>query len=237
MSSMSNTRKLALAAGILYLVTFAASIPTLALKQPLVDHADFVLGNGNETVVIWGGLLDFICAVAGIGTAVALFPVLRRFSRTSAIGFITTRTLEAAILVVGAISLLSVVTLRNEVVGGDASSLLTTSRSLVAFHDWSFLFGPGFMPAFSALFLATVVYRFRLVPRVIPIMGFIGAPLLLASSLATMFGEHGQVSDSAVVFALPIAAWELSLGVYLVVKGFQRSTPADTPVAAPALAA
>ncbi len=237
MSSMSNTRKLALAAGILYLVTFAASIPTLALKQPLVDHADFVLGNGNETVVIWGGLLDFICAVAGIGTAVALFPVLRRFSRTSAIGFITTRTLEAAILVVGAISLLSVVTLRNEVVGGDASSLLTTSRSLVAFHDWSFLFGPGFMPAFSALFLATVVYRFRLVPRVIPIMGFIGAPLLLASSLATMFGEHGQVSDSAVVFALPIAAWELSLGVYLVVKGFRRSTPADTPVAAPALAA
>jgi hypothetical protein len=234
---MDNTRKLALVAGVLYLVTFAASIPTLALKQPLVDHANFVLGHGSTTSVIWGGLLDFVCAVAGIGTAVALYPVTRRFSRTSAIGFITSRTLEAAILVVGAISLLSVVTLRNEVVGGDASSLLTTSRSLVALHDWSFLMGPGFMPALNALFLATVVYRFRLVPRWIPTLGFIGAPLLVASSLATMFGGHGQVSDTATLFALPIAAWEFSLGVYLAVKGFQRSTSADAPAAAPALAA
>jgi hypothetical protein len=234
---MDNTRKLALVAGVLYLVTFAASIPTLALKQPLVDHADFVLGHGSATSVIWGGLLDFVCAVAGIGTAVALYPVARRFSRTSAIGFVTSRTLEAAILVVGAISLLSVVTLRNDFAGGDTSSLLTTSRSLVALHDWSFLMGPGFMPALNALFLASVVYRFRLVPRWIPMLGFIGAPLLVTSSLATMFGGHGQVSDTATLFALPIAAWELSLGVYLAFKGFQRSTPSDAPVAAPALAA
>ena len=115
MKSMDTTRKLALAAGVLYLLTFAASIPTLGLKAPLVDHADWILGNGSATGVIWGGFLDFVCAVAGIGTAVALYPITRRYSRTSAIGFITTRTLEAAILVVGAISLLSVVTLRNDV--------------------------------------------------------------------------------------------------------------------------
>jgi hypothetical protein len=237
MKSMDTTRKLALAAGVLYLVTFAASIPTLVLKQPLVDHVDFVLGHGNETSVLWGGLLDFVCAIAGIGTAVALYPVTRRFSRTSAIGFLSSRTLEAAILVVGAISLLSVVTLRNDIVGGTTVSLTTTSQSLVAMHDWSFLFGPGFMPALNAVFLATVMYRFRLVPRVIPMMGFIGAPLLVASSLATLFGGHGQISDTATLFALPIAAWELSLGVYLTVKGFQRSSLVDAPAASPALAA
>ena len=238
MRSMTTTRKLALAAGVLYLVTFAASIPTLALKGPLVDHADFVLGHGNDTGVIWGGLLDFVCALAGIGTAVALYPVTRRFSRTSAIGFVTTRTLEAAILVVGAISLLSVVTLRNDFAGGSTSSLLTTSRSLLAMHDWSFLFGPGFMPACNALFLATVMYRFRLVPRFIPLMGLVGVPLLLASSLATFFGGHGQVSSSAFVFALPIAAWEFSLGAYLTFKGFQRPVDGtDAPVASAALAA
>jgi hypothetical protein len=232
MKSMDTTRKLALAAGVLYLVTFAASIPTLALKAPLLDHADFILGHGNETSVIWGGLLDFVCAIAGIGTAVALYPVIRRYSRTSAIGFVTSRTLEAAILVVGAISLLSVVTLRNDVVGGDPASLLTTSRSLVALHDWSFLFGPGFMPAINAVFLATVMYRFRLVPRVIPLMG------LIASGLATMFGGHAQTSSTALLFALPIAAWEFSLGVYLTFKGFKRSATADdAPVASPALAA
>ena len=155
MKSMDTTRKLALAAGVLYLVTFAASIPTLALKAPLVDHADWILGHGSDNGVILAVPLDFVCAVAGIGTAVALYPVVRRFSPTSAIGFITSRTLEAAILVVGAISLLSIVTLRNDVVGGDTASLLTTSRSLIAQHDWSFLFGPGFMPAINAMFLAT----------------------------------------------------------------------------------
>jgi hypothetical protein len=235
---MDTTRKLALAAGVLYLVTFAASIPTLALKEPVVDHANFILGHGGQTGVLWAGFLDFVCAIAGIGTAVALYPVTRRYSRTSAIGFVTTRTLEAAILVVGAISLLSVVTLRNNVVGGNTSSLLTTGQSLVAMHDWSFLFGPGFMPAFNALFLATVMYRFRLVPRWIPMMGFVGAPVLFASSLATLLGGHAQVSDTATLFALPIAAWEFSLGVYLTVKGVKRSANDDeAPVPSTALAA
>src|SRR5262245_9480902 len=104
MRSMDHTRKLALAGGVLYLLTFAASIPTLVLKAPVADHADFIVGHGSTTGVLWGGFLDFVCAIAGIGTAVALYPIVRRCSRTSAIGFIATRTLEAAILVVGAIS-------------------------------------------------------------------------------------------------------------------------------------
>ena len=104
-------------------------------------------------------------------------------------------------------------------------------------HDWSFLFGPGFMPAFNAIFLATVMYRFRLVPRFIPIMGFVGVPLLFASSLATLFGGHGQTSSTAMLFALPIAAWEFSLGIYLTFKGFQRPIDTDAPVASAALAA
>jgi hypothetical protein len=235
---MDSTRKLALAGGVLYLVTFAASIPTLALKAPVVDHADFILGHGNATGVIWAAFLDFVCAVAGIGTAVALYPVIRRLSPASAIGFISSRTLEAAILVVGAISLLSIVTLRNDVVGGDPASLVTTGQSLVAMHDWSFLFGPGFMPAINAVFLATVMYRFRLVPHIIPLMGLIGAPLLFASSLATMFCGPGRVSSSAFLLAVPIAAWEFSLGVYLMVKGVRRpAIITHAPVESPPLAA
>jgi hypothetical protein len=130
------------------------------------------------------------------------------------------------------------VTLRNDVVGGDTASLMTTGQSLVAVHDWSFLFGPGFMPVFNALFLATVMYRFRLVPRFIPLMGFIGAPLLFASSLATLLGGHGQVSSTATLLALPIAAWEFSLGVYLTFKGVKRAAAdTETPAPSPVLAA
>ena len=238
MKSMDTTRKLALAAGVLYLVTFVASIPTLGLKAPLVDHADWILGNGSGNRVIFAGLLDFVCGVAGIGTAVALYPIVRRYTRTSAIGFVTTRSLEAAILVVGAISLLSVVTLRSHVVGADSASLMATSRALVAQHDWSFRFGPGLMPAFNALFLATAMYRFRLVPRIIPLVGLVGAPLLVASTVVTMFGGPSQTSSTAMLAALPIATWELSVGVYMIVKGVKRPVEAvDAPVASPALAA
>lgn len=239
MRTMDSTRKLAFAAGVLYLITFVASIPTLGLKAPASDHADFILGHGGTTGVVWGGLLDFVCAMAGIGTAVALYPITRRLSRSRAIGFITTRTLEAAILVVGAMSLLSIVTLRSDVTGADTPALMATSRALLAMHDWAFLFGPGFMPAFSALFLATVMYRFALVPRWIPTLGLIGVPLLLASSLSTVLGGHGQVSSSAFVLALPIAVWELSLGVYLTVKGVREPVDpgTDAPTASPALAA
>jgi hypothetical protein len=232
----TRARKLALAGGVLYLVTFVASIPTLGLKSPLVDHADWILGHGSDKGVIAACLLDFVCAIAGIGTAVALYPITRRFSRASAIGFISSRTLEASILVAGAMSLLSVVTLRGS--GGDPASLLTASRALVAAHHWAFLFGPGFMAPINALFLATVMYRFRLVPRAIPLIGLLGVPLILASDLATMFGGFSQTSSGAMLLAFPIATWEFCLGVYLTVKGVRRSADvADAPVASPALAA
>jgi hypothetical protein len=233
----TNTRKLALAAGVLYLVTFAASIPTLALKAPLVDHANWILGHGSDKGVILACLMDFICAVTGIGTAVALYPIVRRFSPASAIGFITSRTLEAAILVMGAISLLTIVTLRGNA-GGDTASLLTASRSLIAAHHWAFLFGPGFMPAINAMFLATVMYRFRLVPRIIPLMGLVGAPLLLGAGVTILFGGFTQTSTAAFFLTLPIAAWEFSIGVYMTVKGLNLpAVAAEAPVARPALAA
>ena len=189
--------------------------------------------------MIFACLLDFVCAVAGIGTAVALYPIVRRFRPTAAIGFVTSRTLEAAILVVGAISLLSIVTLRGNVVGRrhrvTADGRAGRSSPL---HHWAFLFGPGFMPAINAMFLATVMYRFRLVPRIIPLMGLVGAPLLVAAGIATMFGGFSQTSTAAFFLALPIAAWEFSLGVYMTVKGLDLpAVAADAPVASPALAA
>jgi len=226
---MSYTRKLALAGGVFYLLTFVFSIPTLSMKAPL-DNVDFILGAGSSTGVVWAALFDFICGVAGIGTAVALYPVTRRVSRTSALGFVTSRVVEGAILVVGAIAIMAIVTLRQDLAGatGDvAASLSVTGRSLMAIHDWSFLFGPGFMPAFNALLLGSILYRSRLVPRWIPTLGLIGAPLLLVSSMGTLFDAWGQVSDLSTLLVLPLATWELSVGIYLAVKGFRPSPLTD----------
>lgn len=220
---MDSTRRTALVAGAFYLITFAASIPAVVLLGPVLGNPDYIVSAGADTQVLWGCLLDVVNALAGIGTAVALFPVVKRQNEALALGFVTSRMLEAAVIMIGVVSLLAVVTLRQDVTGADAASLVTAGKSLVAVRDWTLLLGPGLMPALSALLLGSLMYRSRLVPRVIPTIGLIGAPLLLASDIATLFGVFGQFSSPALFLALPVAAWELSLGVWMVVKGFKPS--------------
>jgi len=217
---MSSLRKTALVAGALYLITFVTSIPARVLFGPVKDPA-FILGTGvADTQVLFAGLLDVLLAFACIGTAVALYPVVKRQNEGVALGFVGSRTLEAAIIVTGVIALLSVVTLRQAGAGADA---LVASQTLVAVYNWAFLFGPGFMACVNALLLGSLLYRSGLVPRIIPLIGLIGAPLLFVSDLAVLFGIWDQVSLPAGIATVPIALWEVSLGVWLVVKGFKPS--------------
>ena len=145
----------------------------------------------------------------------------RGLDRDAALGFVTARVLEGSMIFAGVASLLSLVTLRHY--PGGAAALVTTTASHVAVYNWTFLLGQSLMPAINALLLGTLLYRSRLVPRALPVLGLIGAPLLLAADIATLFGAIGQFSALAAVAALPIAAWEFSLGVWLVVKGFKPS--------------
>lgn len=223
----SKTMRLtALVAGVLYLITFVTSVPTLALYKPLRDHADFVLGAGSATGVMSGALLEVALALACAGTAVALFPVAKRQSETAALGFLVARMLEASLILVGVISLLSILTLRRDVAGtpgADPRSLVSAEHTLVAVYDGTFLLGQSLMPVVSALCLGSVMYRSRLVPRIIPAVGLFGAPLLLASDIAIFWGVYQQGASLAGLAALPIALWEFALGVWLVLKGFRPS--------------
>jgi hypothetical protein len=230
---MDPMRKAALFAGLAYLATFIFSIPALGLYDDVLNNPSFVFGGGSSDGVLWGAAFEVITALAGIATAVFLYPVVRRYGRTGAIGFVASRTLEAAMIFVGIVSVLSILTLRQDAVGADGPALATSAQVLLAMKDWTFLLGPGLMAVVNALCLATVLYRSRLVPRIIPTIGLVGAPILLASDVATLFGAYDQVSGAALVGALPIAIWEFSLGVWLTVKGF-RSPAASrltTPVA------
>jgi hypothetical protein len=228
------TRRISLAAGVLYLLTFV-SIPTLALYKPVKDHVGtFVLGAGSDTGVLWGALSEVIVGLAGIGTAVVLYPVIKRASKTAALGLVTARVLETSLIFVGVISMLSIITLRTHVAGTagvDSAALVTTGHSLVAVYNWSFLLSQSLMPVACDLLLGYALYRSGLVPRILPIVAFVGAPLLLASDIAVFFGAYGQVSPLAALAALPIAAFEFSLGAWLVVKGF-KPTPL-TSISAP----
>src|ERR1700730_5905100 len=209
-------RKMSLAAGVLCLLTFV-SMPTLVLYGP-VKTANYILGAGPDTGVLFGGILEIIVALAGIGTAVALFPVLKRQNEGIAMAFVGSRVLEAGTIFAGVACLLTVVALRQAGAGADA---LVTSHTLVAMYDRIFLIGQSFMPAVDDLLLGILLYQSRLVPRVLPLLGLIGVPLLVASDIAVLFGVVG--TSQAAVFALPIALFEFSLGVWLVVKGFQPS--------------
>ena len=204
---MPPMRRISLTVGILYLLTFV-SIPTLALYKTVKDDAGaFVLGAGSTSGLQWGALSEVIVGLAGIGTAVVLYPVAKRVSQTAALGFVAARILEACLIFVGVVSLLSIMTLRNDVAGTagtDSASLVTMGHGLVATYNWAFLLSQSLMPVACDLLLGYVLYRSALVPRIFPVVAFVGAPLLLVSDIAVFFGAYTQVSPLAVLAALPV---------------------------------
>jgi len=211
----SAHRKMSLTTGILYLFTFV-SIPTFALYRP-VKGVNYVLGSGSDNAAIIGAILEIIVALAGIGTAVVLFPILRKQNESAALGLVACRTLEAGTIFVGVAFLLSIVTLRQDGAGANA---LVPSHALVALYDRIFLLGQSFLPAVDDLLLGFLLYQSRLVPRALSRIGIIGAPLLVAGYTAVLFGLIAQHGPVAGLSALPVAVFEFSLGVWLVVKGF-----------------
>jgi hypothetical protein len=220
---MTSSRKTALVAGVFYLITFI-SIPTLALYHPVLNDRDWIISSGGHTGVLVGGFLEVIVAVAGIGTAVTLYPVVKRQNEGFALGFVTARVVEAVMIFTGVVSLLSLVTLRQDLggaAGANAAALVATGASHVAIYKWTFLLSQSLMPAINALLLGSLMYRSRLVPRIIPVIGLIGAPFLICTVIATLFGA--MKLGSVELAAVPVAAWELSLGVWLLVKGFRPS--------------
>jgi hypothetical protein len=214
-TSMNSQRKTSLAAGLLYLLTFV-SIPTLSLYTQ-VKSANYILGAGPDTAVIIGGISEIIVALAGIATAIVLFPVLKKQSEVLGLGLVASRVLEASSIFLGVAFLLSVVTLRQTGAGVDS---LVASNTLVILYERIFLLSQSFMPAINDLLLGFLLYKSRLVPRALSMIGIVGGPVLIAGYLAVLFGLVGQHAPLAGLSALLVALFELSLGVWLVVKGF-----------------
>jgi hypothetical protein len=228
---VASARKIALAAGLIYLLTFV-SIPSIALYAQ-VKSANYIIGAGPDTAAIIGGILEIIVALAGIGTAVVLFPVLKKQNEGLALGLVASRVLESSTIFIGVAFLLSIVTLRQAGAGADA---LVTSRALVALYDRIFLLGQSFMPAVCDLLLGFMLYKSRLVPRGLSVIGLVGGPLLIVGYLAVLFGLVGQRDLLAGLSALPVALFEFSLGIYLTIKGFKPSAIVSLPTSARILA-
>ena len=210
---MTASRKTSLTAGILYLLTFI-SIPTLSLYHE-IHQPNFILSSAPASDVVLGGILELLMALACIGTALAFYPVLKKQNGSLALGFVAARVLEATLIFAGVASLLTVLSLRSL---GSESQVL--ARGLVMLYDRLFLISQSFIPAVNALLLGTLLYQTRLVPRILPIIGIIGAFTLAAGDVAVLYGVFDQRAPEIALTVIPIALWEFSLGLYLVGKGF-----------------
>ncbi|HEX5823784.1 MAG TPA: DUF4386 domain-containing protein [Candidatus Limnocylindrales bacterium] len=222
---MTSFRKTALAGGILYLLTFLGSIPAAILVGPVLDNPNYITSAGADQQVAFGLILELVNVISCFGCAVALFSVVRREHEGLAIGYLATRMFEAATITIGIVSLLAVVSLRQQgAAAGDAESLVPTGHALVAIRTAAMTIGPN-MAAFNALMLGTALYRARLVPRWIPALGIVGAPLLIAFVIGTILGVTGQGTLFQGIAVLPFFVWELVLGLWLTFKGFNESAP------------
>jgi Domain of unknown function (DUF4386) len=236
-SALSPTRRTAFIAGLWFIGTFVFSIPAALLYDPVLSDANYILGGGADTRVAVGAFLEILTAIANIATAVVLFPILRRQSEAIALGYVTLRIVESTLILVGLVSLMSVVVLREDSAGAgaDNAALSIAGQSLVAIHDGTFLLGPQFCAGFgNGLLLGYLMYKSGLVPRGMALLGLIGGPLAFAGGTAVLFGLFEQPSAPLFLLTIPEILWEASLALYLTFKGF-RPSPILQEDARPAL--
>ena len=207
--------------GVLFLITFITSISALALFQPVLDDpAGYIAGDGKDNQIYLGAFLELLLIISNVGTAVVLYPIVRRQNELLAIGYVTARVIECVFIAGGIIFVLGVVSLRKD--SPDAADLAV---SLAALKDWTFLFGPGLIVPFgNGLILGYLMYSSGLVPRRVAWLGLIGGPLLLIGNVGVLFDLWDQ-TGAVNVLVVPEFVWELFLGVYCAVRGFRRDSP------------
>jgi Domain of unknown function (DUF4386) len=217
---VNSDRRTARIAGVLFLITFITAILALWLFQPVLDDPrGYIAGAGSDNRIFLGAFLELLLIIANVGTAVVLFRVLRRQSETFALGYVTARLVECTFIAVGLFSVLAVVTLRQ-----DASGAGALAESLAAIKDWTFILGPGFIVGLgNGLILGYVMYRSGLVPRWMAVLGLVGGPLICLSGIAVLFDVIDQGGAGQGIATVPEFLWELSLGIWLTVKGFRPS--------------
>jgi hypothetical protein len=227
---VNSARKIALVTGVFFMITIIpAPIAQFVLYDSVLNDVDYIVGAGADANVRLGAFLEVLIAIAIIGTAVTLFPLLKRQHEGFALGYVAARIFESTMIVVGIIGLLSVVTLRQEfagVAGAEAASLVEDGRSLVAIHDWTFLLGPGLMPGLNDIMLGYLLYASRLVPRALALLGIVAGPVHFASFVAVLLGVIEAGSVGQVIASIPVAAFEVILGIWLIVRGFNPSAVA-----------
>ncbi|MEO8539385.1 MAG: DUF4386 domain-containing protein [bacterium] len=220
-----KTRRAMLATGVLFIITFVTSIPALLLYGPILNNSDYVLTAGHDTRITFGALLEIALVVANAGSAITLYPVMKRRTEAVAIGYVASRLFESVMIALGLIALLSVVTLRQDFGGAnaaDSASIVSSARALVAVHDWTFLIGPAFCAGFgNGILLGYMMFKTGLMPRRLALLGMFGGSMAVGTAVAVLLGAYEQTSAISFFFTVPEIIWESIIGIFLTVRALK----------------
>lgn len=221
-----SSKKAGIIVGIFFILAAVSSIIGLILYDPIINGPDYLIkGSEHANQVVLGALMELILVVSAVGTATTMFPFLRKYNETIALWHVCFRFLEAIVITVGVISVLSLLTLSREFVAAgapDTASFHTSGSLLIAIKDWTFMIGPLFLLGINTMMYSYIFYKSKLVHRFIPILGMTSSILVFIYALLVMFGVVEQLSVWGLL-ALPIAANEMILAVWLIFKGFNES--------------
>jgi hypothetical protein len=218
--------------GAWFLGTFIA-VPAFFFYDPILNHADYVVGSGDDIRVAVGALLEILLAIAGIATAVVIFPIVKRVNESVALGYIASRTVESILILVGVVSLMSIVALRQDA-ANTGGALIDVASGLLAVHDQTALLGPQFCAGLgNGILLGYLMWRSRLLPRPLVMIGLIGGPLALLAGIGVLLGVWDITSGLPVAMTAPEAIWEFSLSIWLLVRGFRPSPILTGPPVVP----
>ncbi len=239
---MTASRKTALVVGVLFILTFITSIAGELAYGPVLTNHTYITGAGADTRVFLGAFFELFLIVTNIGCAVVLFPLFKRQNEAIALGYVAIRLVECIFILVGILSVLAVVTLRQSATGAEAGSLITVGKALIVIKNWAWLLGPGFMDGIgTGLMLGWLMYRSGLAPMRVALLGVIGGPLLAVSGAVVLFGVIKAGSPWQSIATIPEVIWEGYLALWLTFKGFSRpalgagATPNVRAGAAPAV--
>jgi hypothetical protein len=228
---MNSNRKTAIIVGVLFLTAMFTSMLGDGLIKSIIDVPNYLINvYPNKTRVITGILLQLICAVAVVGIAVLLFPILKKHNEPIALSYVGLRVIESAIIFISAISILLLITLSQEYVKAgapDDSSFQTSGSLAVAGHYWAFQM-VIIVCGIAGLMFCYLLYQSKLIPRFISVLGIIGYPLSLVAPLLDMFDIIDTLHGAGIIMYLPGAVFEVLLfPIWLFVKGF-NSPPIDS---------
>ena len=232
-SGAKADKKNAITTGVFFIAATVAAIIGLKLYDPILSNPDYlVMGVKNSSQIVLGAIFESILACTAVGTAIMMFPYLRKFNESWGLGYVCFRLLEVVFILVGIVCMLSILSLSHEYINktvSDTHSFQTTANILKTIHDWTFVFGPHFMLGINTFIYSVIFFQSKLVPRKLSILGIVGAILIFVGALLEMFGLISLYSGEIIVLALPIAIYEMVLAIWLIAKGFNLDAYEQTP--------